>query len=167
MLRRLLFLLLIPSVASAQAVLGPKHRPSPTTGRGVLKQSAICGDDSSTLRTFSWSGDNGAIGFATAIWWVEFTDGAGTDGALTFSCTVSRDGNVTDYAVTSCSVASGKCTLVLPSSNTIFETPTLTDDTNFWVRWDLLGAADYQCTVAHSQAGADDCWTLYAQLITE
>ena len=165
---RLVFLfLLMPSLALGQSTVGPTHRASPPTGKGVLKQDNVCGNASAANRTFSWS-NNGAVGYAVAAWWVQFTDGAGANGALTFACTVSRDENATDYIVTSCNTSGGKCTLVFPTGNTIFETPTLAGDSDFWVRWDLLGAADYECTVAHGgAAGADDCWTLHAQLITD
>jgi hypothetical protein len=115
-----------------------------------------------SARTFTW-GKNAAIGYAYAIFWVEFTHA--NNGAITVDCTASNDKNATDYETGVCTMSGATCTLALDAQ---FVTATLTADTNYMFPWGILGARDFECVVSHDGTpAAGDTVRIQAQLIAQ
>lgn len=151
--------------AVALANVSPRHLLIPKDNPyRVLNAVPLDGSGASLSFEFA-PRDNAVAGLASAQFYVEF-DHDGNDGAITFDCTVSRDGNDTDYLPSTCTVASGTCTLNIPTTQ--FTTATLSADTNYAFRWDIRGYRDFQCTVAHDGSpSATDTVTVHVQMVTQ
>ena len=160
------------NVANAQSI-GPKHATVPSRNGPKKVLDAVALNGAASTRTFTFgsvspavSGNHPAEGMATAIFWVDYTHA--NNGTLQFACTASHDDNATDYTVSTCSTASGKCTLNFPTSDIVFETPTLSGDKDFVFRWTMRGYRDLECSVTHSGTpSASDVLTLHLGFITE
>lgn len=131
-------LLALPTIATAGA--GDKHLVGPDRSAVTSGLSAVALDGAAGTRTFTFN----PVGYARVIFYVDYTHS--NDGTLTLTCTASDDGNTTDFALTTCTEASGTCTLNFAG---VIVTPSLTTDKDFVA---VLGVHSYrsvECVLEH------------------
>jgi hypothetical protein len=152
-MKKILFVvMLFSSTASAQRIAeGPLNLTRRANQGGKLLDAAtLAADRSFTIST------SGARGYGLLTLYISLTWDAASAVALT--CTGSNDGNTTDYALQSCSVASGACT----SSDASWSKAVTASKKWIW-RVDVEGIEDIECTFTDTGGGASDTLTVYGQ----
>lgn len=149
-----LVLLLAPSLAFAGG--GTQACSSVVTQVDALAMTSS--------RSFSYNGPASSdYGLATV--YIDLTDSNSSITTFTATCTVSHDGNSTDYTPQECSSSSGTYTCV---DTGVWNKAT--PGTKKWpLRLDLEGYPDFECTfsVGGGSGGSGDLLTVKTQLCTK
>lgn len=140
--------------ATAQASSDPRAYAKDIGG--VL--TAVAANAAAGTRTFTLSSDQ-LIGYKHFIFYVAFTYAAATNVRLT--CTVSNDGNTTDFIPQTCVTAAGVCTL---NDGGIFDKAISAADKKYAFRMDILGYRDLECVYSTTSGGASDLITVEGAL---
>lgn len=122
-----------------------------TSGGSVL---LIDGLDMTTSRTFSYDGPNSSGGYDLVVLFLSLTDANASITTFRTECTVSANGNTTDYVPQSETISSGVATQV--DAGVWHKASPGTK--NWPVRIDMAGYPDFECTFsvqAGSGAGID------------
>jgi hypothetical protein len=119
-----------------------------------------------TTRTAAYNGPNN-IGWTYGWLYVELTDGDTSITQLNVSCTVSTNGNTSDFTPQKCSTSStdGSCTLI-PVTGWIKASP---GTSKFPIPFNMRGAPDFECpfSVGAGAGGAGDILRVTARLCAE
>lgn len=142
-------------VNSAEARSGPRHGT-------ILIEKALDGvalNAAAASRT--WTVD--AEGWSLITFWVDFTHN--NNGTLTITCTGGPTSSDRDYDLTTCTVASGTCTL---NDAGVLVTGSLSADKKYGARMDISAFRDLSCVIAHGGTpDASDLVTLHYELEAE
>lgn len=154
----LLALLFLPSVAFAG---GGSQLCSPV----VTRVSAL-GMDSS--RSFSYDGP-GTSDYGLAVLYIDLTDANSSITKFTTTCTVSYDGNTSDFTPQECSSASGTYNCVDTGVWNKGDGITGPGTKKWPLRLDIEGFQDFECTfsVGSGSGAAGDLLTVKTQLCTK
>lgn len=116
-------------------------------------------------RSFSYDGQNTSGGYDLLIIWIELTDANTSITTFRTTCTVSRNGNTTDYTPQVDAVAAGVST---QTDAGIWDKAS-PGSKNWPIRLGLSGYPDFECTfsVQAGSGAAADLITVYARLCTE
>jgi hypothetical protein len=149
-------LALCAAPAYAQNV-GPKNQ---CVELGTL----VDGLDMQSSRSFSVNRDNFAGGFDLLTVWVQLTDANSSITRFDVTCTVSDDGNSTDYEPQECTSASGTYTCV---DSGVWQKAS-PGTSKFPLRLDVSGFPDFECTfsVGTGAGAAADLLTVKGRLCT-
>lgn len=118
----------------------------------VTGLDAVALNGAAATRTFVISTDSDqnsntgstANGYMAIHFWVDFTHA--NNGTLTLTCTVGPSSADNDYTPTTCTVASGTCTL---NFGGVIVTPSLSADKKYEASMLILGNRDVSCVMAH------------------
>ena len=125
----------------------------------------VAGLDMQASRSLSYDGANTSGGYDLLVLWIQLTDADSSITTFRTTCTVSRDGNTTDYTPQVDTVTSGVAT---QTDSGIFEKAS--PGTKSWpARMGIAGYPDFECTFSVAAgAGADvDLLTVHARLCTK
>lgn len=151
-LAALLATLLVPAAASAQRV-GPRNAC-------VDLGDVIDAQTMESSRSFSVDRDT-IGGWGALSVYISLTDANTSITRFDLDCTASYDGNVTDFTLQSCAVATGVCT----SSDATWQKAS-PGSTNWVWRVDVEGYEDVECTVSvgAGTGAAADVVTVHGRL---
>lgn len=148
--------------------------PAAHAGGGSTENCAdlgtvISAQTMASSRSFTYDWPNTFGGYDTLALYITLLDADVSITRFDITCTVSDDGNVTDYAPQECTVASGVATCV-DAGVWQKASPATAADTVYWSnRLDLVGFPDFQCafSVGAGSGTAADVLTVKARLCTE
>lgn len=128
----------------------------------VVTEVSALGMDSS--RSFSYNGPATSV-YGEATLFLDLTDGNTSITTFTTTCTVSHDGNTTDYTPQECTSTAGTYACV----DTGVWTKASPGTKRWAIRLDLEGFPDFECTfsVGGGAGAAGDVLTVKRQLCTK
>jgi hypothetical protein len=161
-MRPIAFALLMMAAAPALAAgIDGKRACVDLNGSG----EKIIAQDMTSSRSLSYDGQNASGGYDLLVLWVQLTDANSSITTFRTTCTVSNDGNTTDYTPQVDEPVSGVATQVDAG---IFDKAS-PGSKKWTVRLGISGYPDFECTFS-VQAGAGagaDLLTVNARLCTE
>ncbi len=156
--------ILTPALAAAQAGPGPKQNCVDLTDSTTQSTNLIAAQGMDASRSLSINRDNATGGYDLLTLWVNLTDANTSITRFDVTCTVSHDGNSTDYTPQECTSASGTYTCV----GTGIWQKASPGTSKFPLRLDVSGFPDIECTFSvGAGAGASiDLLTVKGRLCT-
>lgn len=159
---------LIATILASGTALGQAEKGRQTNRRLGTKLDAVALNAAAASRTFNIGAVSAtntnpiAAGYRWLLLKIAFTHA--NNGTLTILCDDADDATgTTNYTMTTCSTASGACTLNFVTGAT---TSTLTGDKNFSVRLDIAGHGFLECSVTHNGTpAAGDVVSVTAELV--
>jgi hypothetical protein len=151
--------LLVPTLAAAAGT----DAPYIDRCADIPASDLISAQTMESSRSFSYNRTN-AQGFDTLTLWVQLTDADTSITRFDVTCTVSDDGNSTDYEPQECTSASGTYTCV---DSGVWQKAS-PGTSKFPIRLDVSGFPDFECTfsVGAGAGAAADLLTVKGRLCT-
>lgn len=162
-MRQLLFAAALTFVPVAAMAAG-NDVPAADLCVDIQATSLISANQMTTSRSFSLNRDN-AYGYEVLTLFVELTDANTSITRFDATCTVSTDGNTTDYTPQECTSSSGTYTCV----DTGVWQKASPGTKNWPIRIDVTGFPDVECTfsVGAGSGASADLLTVKGRLCTK
>lgn len=156
-LAAVVFALASPALAAS---VGPKENCVDIPATSLISVNTM-----SSSRSFSLDRENGEGGYGLLVLWISLTDGDTSITRFDTTCTVSNDGNATDYTPQLCTESSGTYACV----DTGVWQKASPGTKNWTQRMDVEGFPDVQCTfsVGTGSGTSDDLLTVKGRLCTK